>query len=133
MSSLPPPKTSGCIRERPFLTSPAFVLLSMFGVGSEISAQIVESEAWDYLDAPIERVTGAGQSDFYVLGVRRVWPRPDPFPFLPSSTADLPTPVRTISSLHAQYTFFAVADLFPSLCSNSTPRTLRVRPRSPLN
>ncbi|KAG8750606.1 pyruvate dehydrogenase E1, beta subunit [Serendipita sp. 396] len=30
-----------------------------FGVGSEISAQIVESEAWDYLDAPIERVTGA--------------------------------------------------------------------------
>ena len=31
----------------------------MFGVGSEISAQIVESEAWDYLDAPIERVTGA--------------------------------------------------------------------------
>lgn len=31
----------------------------MFGVGSEISAQIVESEAFDYLDAPIERVTGA--------------------------------------------------------------------------
>ncbi|CAD6579118.1 MAG: pyruvate dehydrogenase E1, beta subunit [Cyphobasidiales sp. Tagirdzhanova-0007] len=31
----------------------------MFGVGSEISAQVVESEAFDYLDAPIERVTGA--------------------------------------------------------------------------
>lgn len=30
-----------------------------FGVGSEICAQIVESEAWDYLDAPVERVTGA--------------------------------------------------------------------------
>lgn len=30
-----------------------------FGVGSEISAQIVESEAFDYLDAPVERVTGA--------------------------------------------------------------------------
>lgn len=30
-----------------------------FGVGSEICAQIVESEAFDYLDAPIERVTGA--------------------------------------------------------------------------
>lgn len=29
-----------------------------FGVGSEICAQIMESEAFDYLDAPIERVTG---------------------------------------------------------------------------
>lgn len=34
----------------------------MFGVGSEICAQIVESEAFDYLDAPVERVTGAGTS-----------------------------------------------------------------------
>jgi pyruvate/2-oxoglutarate/acetoin dehydrogenase E1 component len=32
-----------------------------FGVGSEICAQIVESEAFDYLDAPVERVTGAGK------------------------------------------------------------------------
>ncbi|KAI0226303.1 pyruvate dehydrogenase E1, beta subunit [Massospora cicadina] len=31
----------------------------MFGVGSEISAQIMESEAFDYLDAPVQRVTGA--------------------------------------------------------------------------
>lgn len=31
----------------------------MFGVGSEICAQIVESEAFDYLDALVERVTGA--------------------------------------------------------------------------
>jgi len=30
-----------------------------FGVCSEICAQIVESEAFDYLDAPVERVTGA--------------------------------------------------------------------------
>jgi len=30
-----------------------------FGVGSEICAQIIESEAFDYLDAPVERVTGA--------------------------------------------------------------------------
>ena len=30
-----------------------------FGIGSEICAQIVESEAFDYLDAPVERVTGA--------------------------------------------------------------------------
>jgi len=31
-----------------------------FGVGSEICAQIVEGEGFDYLDAPVERVTGAG-------------------------------------------------------------------------
>ena len=30
-----------------------------FGVGAEISACIMESEAFDYLDAPMERVTGA--------------------------------------------------------------------------
>lgn len=31
----------------------------MYGVGSEISAQIMESDAFDYLDAPVTRVTGA--------------------------------------------------------------------------
>ncbi|AMD19814.1 HCL337Wp [Eremothecium sinecaudum] len=30
-----------------------------FGVGSEIIAQIMETEAFDYLDAPVQRVTGA--------------------------------------------------------------------------
>jgi len=30
-----------------------------FGVGSEVCAQIIESDAFDYLDAPVERVTGA--------------------------------------------------------------------------
>jgi pyruvate dehydrogenase E1 component beta subunit len=30
-----------------------------FGVGSEICAQVVESDAFNYLDAPVERVTGA--------------------------------------------------------------------------
>jgi pyruvate dehydrogenase E1 component beta subunit len=30
-----------------------------FGVGSEIAAILMESEAFDYLDAPLERVTGA--------------------------------------------------------------------------
>ncbi|KAK9390734.1 thiamine diphosphate-binding protein [Lipomyces mesembrius] len=30
-----------------------------FGFGSEIAAQIMESDAFDYLDAPVERVTGA--------------------------------------------------------------------------
>ncbi|GME71125.1 unnamed protein product [Ambrosiozyma monospora] len=29
-----------------------------FGVGSEICAQVMESEAFDYLDAPMERITG---------------------------------------------------------------------------
>ncbi|KAG7821064.1 hypothetical protein KL942_000352 [Ogataea angusta] len=29
-----------------------------FGVGSEICAQVMESEGFDYLDAPIERITG---------------------------------------------------------------------------
>ncbi|OXC62352.1 pyruvate dehydrogenase E1 component subunit beta [Cryptococcus neoformans MW-RSA852] len=32
---------------------------SSFGVGSEILAQICESTAFDYLDAPPERITGA--------------------------------------------------------------------------
>jgi pyruvate dehydrogenase E1 component beta subunit len=31
----------------------------MFGVGSEICAQIMESDAFDYLDHPVYRVTGA--------------------------------------------------------------------------
>ncbi|KAJ3057670.1 hypothetical protein HDU98_006132, partial [Podochytrium sp. JEL0797] len=30
-----------------------------FGVGSEIVAQIMESEAFDHLDSPVIRVTGA--------------------------------------------------------------------------
>ncbi|KAJ1859431.1 pyruvate dehydrogenase E1, beta subunit [Coemansia sp. RSA 1822] len=30
-----------------------------FGVGSEVSAQIMESEGFDYLDAPVCRITGA--------------------------------------------------------------------------
>ncbi|KAI8365235.1 thiamine diphosphate-binding protein [Radiomyces spectabilis] len=30
-----------------------------FGVGSEIAAQVMESDAFDYLDAPLYRVTGA--------------------------------------------------------------------------
>lgn len=31
----------------------------MFGVGSEICAQMMESEGFDYLDHPVWRVTGA--------------------------------------------------------------------------
>jgi pyruvate dehydrogenase E1 component beta subunit len=33
--------------------------LTAFGVGSEIIAQVCESSAFDYLDAPPERITGA--------------------------------------------------------------------------
>jgi pyruvate dehydrogenase E1 component beta subunit len=44
-----------------------------FGVGSEICAQIVESDAFDYLDAPVERITGADVptpvSSFFALMV----------------------------------------------------------------
>lgn len=29
------------------------------GIGSEIAAIIMETEAFDYLDAPVERITGA--------------------------------------------------------------------------
>jgi pyruvate dehydrogenase E1 component beta subunit len=29
------------------------------GIGSEIAALVMESEAFDYLDAPVERITGA--------------------------------------------------------------------------
>lgn len=29
------------------------------GIGAEIAALIMESEAFDYLDAPVERITGA--------------------------------------------------------------------------
>jgi pyruvate dehydrogenase E1 component beta subunit len=34
-------------------------LFTGFGVGSEVIAQVVESPAFDYLDAPPERITGA--------------------------------------------------------------------------
>ncbi|KAG1815487.1 thiamine diphosphate-binding protein [Suillus subaureus] len=40
-----------------------------FGVGSEICAQIIESEAFDYLDAPVERVTGADVPTPYAINL----------------------------------------------------------------
>lgn len=39
--------------------SRVFFFCVAFGVGSEIIAQICESTAFDYLDAPPERITGA--------------------------------------------------------------------------
>lgn len=44
-----------------------------FGVGSEICAQIVESEAFDYLDAPVERVTGADVPTPVRRGTKARW------------------------------------------------------------
>lgn len=52
-----------------------------FGVGSEICAQIIESEAFDYLDAPVERVTGAdvptpvslAQQFDFLLGINLIY------------------------------------------------------------
>lgn len=43
-----------------------------FGVGSEICAQIIESEAFDYLDAPVERVTGADVPTPYAANLERL-------------------------------------------------------------
>lgn len=40
-----------------------------FGVGSEICAQVIESEAFDYLDAPVERVTGADVPTPYAINL----------------------------------------------------------------
>ncbi|KAH8914663.1 thiamine diphosphate-binding protein [Atractiella rhizophila] len=44
----------------------------MFGVGAEIAAQILESEAFDYLDAPVERVTGADLPTPYAANLERM-------------------------------------------------------------
>ncbi|KZT12489.1 pyruvate dehydrogenase e1 component beta subunit [Laetiporus sulphureus 93-53] len=48
-----------------------------FGVGSEICAQVIESEAFDYLDAPVERVTGADVPAPYALNLEQLaFPNP---------------------------------------------------------
>jgi len=59
-----------------------------FGVGAEICAQIVESEAFDYLDAPVERITGA---DVPTPVCARQLPPPDFFltDFMPQYAANL--------------------------------------------
>lgn len=41
-----------------------------FGLGSELCAQLMESEAFNYLDAPVERVTGADVPTPYAQNVR---------------------------------------------------------------
>lgn len=49
-----------------------------FGVGSEICAQIMESEAFDYLDAPVGRVTGAEVPTPYAIELENfAFPTPE--------------------------------------------------------
>ncbi len=49
-----------------------------FGLGSEICAQIMESEAFDYLDAPVGRVTGAEVPTPYAIELENfAFPTPD--------------------------------------------------------
>lgn len=67
-----------------------------FGVGSEICAQIIESEAFDYLDAPVERVTGADVP----TPVRITLPRPDRIPTLIPFTSMPPTWRHSHSLIH---------------------------------
>lgn len=42
------------------------------GVGAEICASIFESEAFDYLDAPVERITGADVPMPYAANLERL-------------------------------------------------------------
>ena len=43
----------------------------LYGVGSEIAAGIMESDAFDYLDAPVERITGADVPMPYALPLEK--------------------------------------------------------------
>ena len=77
----------------------------MFGVGSEICAQIVESEAFDYLDAPVERITGA----------------------------DVPTPVRRfrkLSCIRCLHHVFQYATNLEELAFPDTPLIVKVAKRA---
>ena len=42
------------------------------GIGSEIAAVIMESDAFDYLDAPLNRVTGADVPMPYSISIERL-------------------------------------------------------------
>lgn len=48
------------------------------GVGAEICALMMETSAFDYLDAPVERVTGADVPTPYSISIEPLaFPRPD--------------------------------------------------------
>lgn len=42
------------------------------GVGAEIAAILMETEAFDYLDAPMERITGADVPTPYAVSIERL-------------------------------------------------------------
>ena len=42
------------------------------GVGAEIAALIMESDAFDYLDAPVERITGADVPMPYAIPLEKL-------------------------------------------------------------
>jgi pyruvate dehydrogenase E1 component beta subunit len=42
------------------------------GIGAEIAAIVMESEAFDYLDAPVERITGADVPMPYALPLEKL-------------------------------------------------------------
>jgi pyruvate dehydrogenase E1 component beta subunit len=42
------------------------------GIGAEISGIIMESDAFDYLDAPLERITGADIPMPYAQSIERL-------------------------------------------------------------
>lgn len=42
------------------------------GIGSEVAACMMESEAFDYLDAPMERVTGADVPMPYAISIEKL-------------------------------------------------------------
>lgn len=41
------------------------------GIGSEIAASIMETDAFDYLDAPMERITGADVPMPYSISIEK--------------------------------------------------------------
>lgn len=45
---------------------------SQCGIGAEVAALIMESEAFDYLDAPVERITGADVPMPYALPLEKL-------------------------------------------------------------
>ena len=44
----------------------------MYQIGAEIAAIIMESEAFDYLDAPVERITGADVPMPYSIPIEKL-------------------------------------------------------------
>ena len=58
----------------PSLPNPACAVFCSLqhGVGAEICATIMETDAFDYLDAPVERVTGADVPMAYAIPLEKM-------------------------------------------------------------